>query len=383
MLLASHGLLSPYGPAVWQMMNNTSNAVSMMTDSNGVSALAPPAKTGQHWFLRWVNSVGVPVLIYLLGLPILALISRGRGHVALALFIGWSVAMTVIAMYRRALPVPDEASFSEASFIWCSALPESEAANSQLAPTRSASLLLYSAETPAPRTIRFPAPDAILDEFVDPTRWPYGSVTIGEDRGSSLPGLPLEQIPMGSARVGGRTFTYDREIPEFTATGQLSVSPSRASLKLDASLPFPMVSGRLVVNTQNMWIGKDLGPLEGSVHIDADLVEGAEITRSSGLFQGSGGTGQGQNPQNQSHPAQSTLEGFLKMYWDNVVGGPVAMDQRCTMSDATGRPGKAYVILASRETPTEIMTDRGEITRQALTIAVISIPVAYEENPSE
>jgi hypothetical protein len=328
-----------------------------------------------------MKAIGLPVLIYLLGLPLLAIISRGRGQIALMLFIAWSIAMTAMTMYRRNLPVPDRARISEADLLWCEALPPSETDSRNAGETRLSSVFSYSAETPAPRSIAFQAADAMLDEIVNPNTWPYGSVTIGEGSEARLPDLPLEPVMVGTEKIVSRTFTCRRTMPELTATGLLTVTPSSAHLTLDATLPFSATAGLMFVQSKVMTVRKDLGRTDGSMHFDTDLVEGTEINRQEGLLKKQNDYNRENRPWVPPSPPDEGIEGVLRSFWGTVSSIAVSRGQQYTMSRVTGRPGRAYVLIASKAIPTRITVDRGTLEQNAITVAVISLPIVYEDFP--
>jgi hypothetical protein len=380
-LLAYYGLLDPFSPST-RTLSDTMGGLPSAIDNGGQIFFRQRIKSSETWFFRWMNAIGAPILIYLLGFPILAFISRGKGQRALALFIGWSLIMTTATMYRRNLPMADRAVINEANLFWCEALPPSNSEADNSGASRLSSIFSYTAETPSPRTISFQAPDGMIDEIADPTSWPYGTITIGEGQESRLPNLPLEPVMVGTERSVARIFTYRRPAPELTASGLLTITPTQAHLRLDAKLPSPAINGQIIVQSDNLKIYKDLGAVDAAIHLDVNLAEGTdEISRGNGLFSGSTDKSETTRFRATQIPESEDLSGALKSFRDLTISLPVTRGEEYSTSRITGRPGKAYILLASQSVPTKATADRGTIEQNAITITVISIPIIYEDSP--
>jgi hypothetical protein len=377
-LLASYRLLDPYCPTVRTSQDNLSQ-LPLATDTQGKIFFGRPQASGSNWFTSWARAMGLPVLIYLLGLPFLAFLARGRGRVGIALFIGWSIVMTTVTMYKRSLPVADKASIREADMIWCQALPPDQAEYSNVGSAIVTAFFSYTAQTPAPRSISFDAPGIMIDEFVESNTWPYRSVSIEEGTIARLPDLPIETSAAGQLGQGVRTFILRGAYDQLSATGYLEISPSAAHLKLNTRLPFPAVWSRLNVNSQNLWVSREFGPLDGDVNLETDLVEGDEVSRRRDLFPGFEGNQRTSSAESGDESLPEGMSELLKTVARSITSKSVSQDQKYTTSNDGTRPGRAYFLLAANQSPTGVSVDRGELDREALTVIVISLPIVYKE----
>jgi len=378
-LAATYGLLDPNCPSR-QLVSDSTASFRSLDDVRIRSFFRQGSVTGGDRVMRWLDALG-PAMIYLLGLPVLVIAARGRGNLVLALFVLWSVVFTGVVLYMRSVPQSDKAMINEASLYWCEAFSPEEQAPGSAVTTYLYTSAEYMATTSAPRTVSWNHPDALVDEFVDPRLWPYGSVTIESGRDVSLPDLPLETVPFQPERTGARDFVIRRPAGELTATGRLDVGPDHARLILDARLPFRAVDSRLVVNSRDLTIAKRIGPLDPDVHLDFDLAEGTEIIRKETLFPEFRGELNAPRPGAKTYPTPEEHEiGYvLRRMWTMAITVPVGRAQAYTESRITGRPSRAYLVLASIGVPSDVTVSRGLLERHAVTAMVISIPIVYDE----
>jgi hypothetical protein len=380
-LAATFGLLDPSCPSR-QLVSDSTPSFRSLNDMRIRDFFRQGSISGSDRVMRWLDALG-PALIYLLGLPVLVIASRGRGNLILALFVLWSVVFTGIVLYMRSVPQADKAMINEASLYWCEAFSPDEEVPGSPVTTHLYTSAEYMATTSAPRSVSWSHPDALVDEFVDPRLWPYGSVTIESGREVSLPDLPLETVPFHPERAGARDFVIRRAAPELTATGRLDVGPDHAHIILVARLPFPAVDSRLVVSSGDLTIAKRIGPLAQDVHLDFDLAEGTEITRKEALFPDFRGALNAPRSDAETYPtpAEHDIGYVLTRMWAMAITVPVGRAQAYTESRITGRPSRAYFVLASIGVPSEVSVSRGQLERHAVTTMVISIPIVYDERP--
>jgi hypothetical protein len=378
-LLALYGLLDPFCPTR-EIAAETGSYYQSLPDGRISNFFSQGTMTGSTQTVKWLEAVG-PALIYLLVLPVLVIIGRGRGDITLVLFIIWSVLFTGINYFRRNVTFADKVMMNEASLYWCDAGLPGEAANARDGTCRLISYISYSATTSAARTISWGDPDALLDEFVDPTTWPYGSVTIESGEDVRLPDLHVETIPFSANRYGSRNFILRRNAEEMSASGVVTIGPDMAHVKLDATLPFPIIESRLIAASEDLTVAKHIGALDENVSLDFDLIPGNEVIRTPDLFPEYEGSldESGEPIESYDSPEPVELGWPLRRYLELVATMPVQFGQRYTESRITGRPNQAYLLMASTGIPSEVSVDHGELQRHAVTVIVISIPIVYED----
>jgi len=375
-LLAVYGLLDPFSP-VRQLAADSVTQFRGFYDARIQSFFRQGLGGGPGRVMKWLDALG-PVLIYLLALPLIAILARGRGNIILATFILWSVVFTGIAFFRTGKPSSEKIRLNEANLYWCEAIAPEESSGAIRGQSHVYSCMSYSATSSAPHTLTWNHSNAILDELADPAVWPYGTVTVEEGSKISLPNLPLEAISMRADGLGERTFVMRRQAPELTATGKLTVGPTAAHLKLDAKLPFPAVAGRISVSSRALAVGKNVVPEGAEIHLDCDLVDGEEIDRGEGLAP----EYQGDSPSRLQGPGVNAIDQLmgqvLQELWKHVYATSVGRSQYYTQCWTTGRPQRAYLMLASSGVSSDVRVSRGELEQHALTIFVISIPIVYD-----
>jgi len=374
-LLAINGLLNPNCPTR-SLSGESVMAFKDLFDSRIQSFFRQGSITGSSMVMRWLEALG-PALIYILVLPLIVYLARGRGNIILALFIIWSVIFTGIILYRRTNPTIDKVRVNEANLFWCEALAPSESVNTGT--SRLYTALVYSANSSAPRTLTWNHQGGLADEYVYPQVWPYGYVTIEDWPVTSLPDLPLDNITFRSTTPAERTFVYHRSAPELSASGLLTVGPDRADFILDAELPFPIARGTLIVSSDNLWISHDLGELDPTVHIESPISEDEEIWRKDALFPDFDHEMPGRPSGRDLNDAGGEPGYILDRFWNIVYSMPVNRAQAYSESQESGRPYQAYVMLAASGLGSDIYTDAGEIERHGLSIIVISIPIEYPD----
>lgn len=377
-LLAFYGLLDPFCP-VNRFSTESISAFASTIGGGSSFFFGPQQKSTGKIIFHWIQSMGVPLLIYILGLPVMAFLARGRGHIALALFITWSIVMTGITMCKRTLPVADTATIKEANLIWTAAESDEEVEYQDISSSHLYSFFSYTAETPSPRTVSFLTADALLDEFVDPASWRYGSVTIKQGLQIELPDLPLEITSLNQTGVGRRNFILRSSIPEIKAKAKLILSPSEASLFLETDLPLKCISGRIMAKYTNLWVGKNLDALEGNINLKIDLVPGTEITWEENLFPGKKEPPQLEIKDVAPAPSAQQIGRTLESFWNLIFSTVIESAQRYSKSQTTGRPSQVYIVLASKESSTEIKVSRGSLNREAVTLIIISVPIEYHD----
>ncbi len=377
-LLASFSLLDPGSSTRRQVMNSTRGFRSLQ-DGRIENFFRQGSTAGAGWIVNWLDALG-PALIYLMALPIIALIARGQGRTILALFILWSILFTLFTFFRTSKGVSDIVRMNDASLYWCEALSPEEAESDTGISGNLHTCFSYSATTPVPHTLSWEYPDTVLDEIVDVYTWSYGSITIENGiSGASLPDLPLEAIAFRSRGTGERTFTLHRPAPELTAFGKLTIGPEHAHFDLDAEIPFPAVSAKLLVNShKSLWVVKDLGSQEERIHISVNLVNDEDIRRDRSLFPDYEGELPEQTVSSVQDTGEEELGYILETFRSQVVASPVRRAQFYTQSVLQPRPQQAYIVLASTGTPSEVAVDRGELDVHSVTIMVITIPIVYE-----
>ncbi len=374
MLLSAFGLLSPRCPireykyaAVVAFHHSEDRAIREFFGRLGTQGL--------QRVLHWVDAIGIPTLVYLLGLPIIAVVAWRRTRLGIAVFICWSVLLTGFT------PVSDKAKINEANLYWCEALPSKEGGNALAGAARLLTSFSYAATTPTPRTISWDSEGALLDEYIL-ARWPYGSVTIEEAGRIRLPDLPFEVDAFRPIQPGVRDFIYRRPAPEMSASGELVIGPDYSHLTVDAELPFPAITGRLLVSGDGLEISKSLGPLDMETHLDFDLEEGVDIAREENLFPGWHADLTEQLTEANQAPEQN-IRHLLQAFWDYVLYAPVSREQSYALYRATGRPSVAFIVMATNGMASEISVDRGQIERRALTLMLLTVPIVYQEHPTE
>ncbi|MCX6646568.1 MAG: hypothetical protein NTY09_09445 [bacterium] len=378
-LLATHKLLNPMIPArdlqndsIMAFRNQSEQQIQDFFSGGSIYN----SNTG---VIRWLDALG-PALIYLLGLPILVIIAKGRGQLILVLFIIWSVIFTGFTLTRRNIPKSDKVAVNNATLYWCDALARDEEEYNAIGATNVYTCMVYNSRTSVPHTVEFHHNPALLDEIADPTSWPYENITIEEGDTIRLPNLPIEYISYQYPQE--RLFMLRRTEPELFATGELTVGPDHAHIYLDATVPFPVLSSNLIVNSSLLTIGKAFGQHDGNFIIDEDLTEGEDIARDPGLF-GEPATGETEvfdfsrnasiteYDQNVPYP--------LARLQETVASIPVLQAQYALPGTDSARPLRAYLMLTSNEPTTDVTVDHGDLEQHSIAVTVIAIPIVYEE----
>ena len=324
--------------------------------------------------LRYIEAVGISTLVYLLGIPFIALMARRRKGLLLSLYAVWALFMTGVT------PSPDFVKINEANLYWCEALLPDEETEGASGATQIHTCLSYDASNPIPRTVSWDGTGSLLDELVPNDRsWPYGSVTIEEGPVTSLPDLPFEVDAFRANPRLPRVFSYRGFEPDMWASGRLEVDPESAHLTLNANLPFAAQTATLVVVSDRLQVVMSLESQDRVLAIDADLIEGTEIVRSPELFPGYTPQILPDGSPNLDRNIAGDLDHLLRTYRNFVLSTPVALSQVYTTSRTTGRPEKAFVVMTSRGMSVDISISRGELNRRALSIMVITVPIIYDE----
>ena len=375
-LLATFGLLDPISP-LQRLVPMALEGLRGQPDPRIQGYFSQGTSTGGGWLIRWLSALGPP-LVFLAGLPVLALIAWGRGKLALVMFAGWAVVMTGFSSFGERYWISDRAVANEANVYWCEAVPPDEADAGWASQARLYSQVIYGANDPIARTLTFEHAGGLVDEYVEMETWPYGAITIEEGAVTRIPNVVIEVISLRSVNAGLRSFVYRRQAPELRASGQLVLAPDRAHLTLDATLPSPAISGWLVLESPDPRIDKPLGSLPKDLHLDFDLEEGTEIVRGGALLPEIPGSPTREGRWKPVEPPEEGLSYPLRALANMVMDSAMGRAQAYTRSRVTGRRTQAYVILASQETATGVSIDPGELDRRALTVVVIAVPMAYE-----
>ncbi|MCK4719497.1 hypothetical protein KAU08_02490 [bacterium] len=378
-LLALSGLLNPISP-VRELASDSVVTIQNLQELPIQEFFRRGSLSSGGQVMRWFEALG-PALIYLLGLPILIIVAKGRGQIILGLFIIWSVLFTGYTLVQRTIPLSEKIMINEVSLYWCEALIPDEIDYADTGPTILYTGMSYRATTSVPRNIEFNYENGVLDEFVDPTTWPYGRLTIEEGDNIRLPDLPLETIAFQTSSPGERKFLYRRPAPELTATGQLTVGPDFAHLYFDADLPFPTESSRVTVSSNEMFVGKNFGPQGEEFHLDMDLIENGEIRRSEDLFPNWEWEGPGSFDSGNTVSHEQDIPHHLRRVQDIIFSMPVRRAQFNLVEDETERPLQAQMMLTSFGVASDVNIDRGELEHHSMTVMVISIPIVYVEEP--
>lgn len=365
-LLAAFNLLDPYNPARRAIIGAPGDMQDLPTEL--IRGFFGLQSAGESWpFLRFIDSAGLPVFVYLLGLPLILALTRRRRVLAVALLPAWALAMTGLS------PRNDRVDINEANLLWCEALPPDEPGGAGRCSSQLVSSLSYNVNNPIPRTVNWGRPNVILDEFViSPVTWPYGAVTIGEGPSTSLPDLPFEMDRFSSDAPFRRLFVYRRPAPEFDASGALEIGPDSARFRLEADIPFPSQAAMLVSTGQGLSVRKSLGTLDGHVSIDTVLEKGTDYQTSGAESQES------QNQPMFSADAEiPDMGNLLNLFFNAILSNTVTAEQIYTRSQTTGLPGQAFIVMGSSGLPPDLTVSRGELTRRSLTIMVITVPIVY------
>jgi len=333
---------------------------------------------GQSIVMRWLEALG-PAMIYLLMLPVLAILAKRRGRMILALFVLWSVAFTVFILVSKVRPAMDKVQLNQAALLWCETLPPGENVAGKTSSSIFYSCVSYSAQTSAPHNVTWDYPGAVLDELVNRETWPYGSITIDHPGGIRIPDLRLETITFRSTGIGDRIFVLRRPAEEISSSGVLTIDPLSAHIELDAEIPYPVVASRLVISSHNsLWVGKEFGALEKSISIDTDLINGSEIRQDASLFPDYMGPAPQTDVGNLRDITSPDLGHTLETLWRLVMSMPVGRAQSYTQSRFTGRPTQAYLVMATTELGPEFTINRGETEHHGVSIVVITVPIVYK-----
>ena len=334
----------------------------------------------QPGIIRWLDALG-PALIYLLGLPILVIIAKGRGQMILGLFIIWSVLFTGFTLSRRNIqPTSDDTALNCASLFWCEAADPEDEEIRAVGATNVYSCMTYMTKSSNPHTLEFHHSPAILDEIVDPQTWSYENLTIEE--GGTFRATDLTVEHANYYLPEGRVFTFLQSDPEMYATGRLTVAPYYAHIYLDASIPFPTLSSYLMVESGGLGVGRDFGAHDGNISIDMDLVEGQDFSHLPTLFGDSDEKEIGISDYSQFRIVRDFSPDIpypLRRLQETVRSMPVNQAQYNLPGMGQDRPLRAYLILTSTEPTLDVSMDRGELELRTLAVTVISIPIAYEE----
>ena len=377
-LIAIHGLLYPINPSR-ELENDSVMSFRNLSEPQVRDFFSRGSLYGQGGVIRWLDALA-PALIYLLGLPVLVIAAKGRGQMILVLFIIWSVIFTGYTLSRRSIPKSDKVAANSATLFWCEALGPDDEEFRETGATTVYSVIAYTSQTSVPHTVEFHHSPALLDEIVNPQLWPYENVTIEEGEIIRLPDLPVEYVTYSYSQE--RLFMLRRAAPEVHAIGQLTVGQDFAHLELDADLPFPALSSRLIVDSHGLIIGKGLGSLDQEFHLDLDLTEGEDITRRPGLF-GDPESGEIEiydfNRFSSVTEYEHNVPYPLRRFQDAIISGPVRQAQFNLTGIGLQRPLKAHLILTSNEIATDISIDHGDLEQHSLVVTVISIPIVYDE----
>jgi hypothetical protein len=379
LLLAIHKLLNPVIPAR-DLQNDSIMSFRNITDAqidgffSGGSIFN--SNTG---VIRWLDALG-PALIYLLGLPILVILAKGRGQLILVLFIIWSVIFTAFTLTRRNTPKSDKVAINNATLYWCDALGRDEEEYNAIGATNVYTCMTYNSRTSVPHTVEFHHNPALIDEIADPTSWPYENITIEESDMIRLPNLPIEYISYRYPQE--RLFMLRRTEPGLFATGELTIGTDQAHIYLDATLPFPTLSSLLITDTQTLTIRKTFGQHDGSFVLDEDLIEGEDISRGTEFFSPTSTVNN--EPYDFRQTASITepdqnVPYVLARLQEAVATMPVYQAQYMLPTMGPSRPLRAYIMLTSDNPTTDVTIDHGDLEQHSLAVTVIAIPIVYEE----
>ena len=382
-LIASTGLLDPVHPSgVYSV--NVLQELKTMTETivRGFFYFGIIPASGRT--MEWIEE-RLPVLIYLAVLPIPVLFLRRRVPLLIGFLIAWSFIMSGVILAGKRDKTVDKSVINEANLVWCEAddIPEvNEPAGKGT--SNLYSFFVYGSAANASRTISVDARGVILDEFINSGLWPYRKITIEQTPNTTrLPNLPLELIA-ASAQIGTeRDFILRRPVDDFTADGRLTIGKNKAHLTLNADAPFGFVNGILTVTTSGLIIQKSLGAIDPHIELDFNLNEETDIKRGYPVFPDMPAQLKQGNLTPNPGLAPDELGQILRRYWDHILINQVGTAQIYSTDRLSQRPRKAFLIMASTEKPSEITVAPGSLDRKAITIAVISIPIVYEDELAE
>lgn len=374
MLLATHGLLNPVNipqmfisPALQQFRNTN--------DSQIAGYFTRGFRDSNNGVVAWMESVGTPVLVYLLGLPLLVYIGRGKGGTILVLFIVWSVVLTVATIAYQTFPTGDKVTLNRASIFWCDASPEIFGTDKRFE-SRVFQYFTYGSESISARTVDFEGDGTIVDEVVDPYRWPYGDVTIEQGQTVSLPDLPLEPTSYNSMYRGWREFMLRRYEPDLSASGQIEVASGVSTVSVEFDLPFDVDNGLLLIDDMEIWLdpsviksGKIDYIITGDGLSDFSMSDRAtsEVVMDFSEYRTRVATG------------SSRFEGVLEKLVDFTWSAIAFNAGKYAQSKYSGRQSNAYFLTGANFSPDDISLGSGNLELHGISALVISIPIIYQE----